>query len=42
MPAFYARLSSIDEMIDNTVGRVLARLGVDNELYMRWQGLGGS
>jgi 4-hydroxy-3-polyprenylbenzoate decarboxylase len=40
VPAFYARLSSIDEMVDNTVGRILARLGVDNDLYTRWQGLG--
>jgi 4-hydroxy-3-polyprenylbenzoate decarboxylase len=40
VPAFYAHLSSIDEMVDNTVGRVLARLGIDNELYKRWQGLG--
>jgi 4-hydroxy-3-polyprenylbenzoate decarboxylase len=40
VPAFYAHLSSIDEMIDNTVGRVLARLGIENDLYMRWQGLG--
>jgi 4-hydroxy-3-polyprenylbenzoate decarboxylase len=40
VPAFYARLSSLDEMVDNIVGRALARLGVDNELYMRWRGLG--
>jgi 4-hydroxy-3-polyprenylbenzoate decarboxylase len=40
VPAFYARLSSIQEMVDNTVGRVLARLGIDNDLYMRWQGVG--
>jgi 4-hydroxy-3-polyprenylbenzoate decarboxylase len=40
VPAFYAHLSSIDEMIDNTVGRVLSRLGIENDLYMRWQGLG--
>jgi len=39
VPAFYARLSSIEEMVDNTVGRVLARLGIDNELYMKWEGL---
>ena len=39
VPAFYARLSSVEEMVDNTVGRVLARLGIDNELYMRWEGL---
>lgn len=41
VPAFYAHLSSVEEMVDNTVGRVLARLGVDNKLYARWQGLGG-
>ena len=40
VPAFYARLSSIEEMVDNTVGRVLARFGVDNELYLKWKGLG--
>ena len=39
VPAFYARLSSIEEMVDNTVGRVLARLGIDNELYVQWEGL---
>lgn len=42
VPAFYARLSSVDEMVDNTVGRVLARLGIDNRLYTKWQGLGGA
>jgi len=41
VPAFYARPSSVDEMVDNTVGRVLARLGIDNELYMQWKGTGG-
>jgi 4-hydroxy-3-polyprenylbenzoate decarboxylase len=40
VPAFYARPSSIDEMVDNTVGRVMARLGIDNELFVRWKGLG--
>ena len=40
VPAFYARPSSIDEMVDNTIGRVLARLGIENELYRRWQGAG--
>jgi 4-hydroxy-3-polyprenylbenzoate decarboxylase len=39
VPAFYARLSSVEEMVDNTVGRVLARLGIDNELYTKWEGL---
>src|SRR5512136_1105162 len=39
VPAFYFRLSSVEEMVDNTVGRVLARLGIDNELYVKWEGL---
>jgi 4-hydroxy-3-polyprenylbenzoate decarboxylase len=39
VPAFYARPKSVDDIIDNTVGRVLFRLGVDNDLFMHWQGL---
>ncbi|NOZ27400.1 MAG: UbiX family flavin prenyltransferase [Chloroflexi bacterium] len=41
VPAFYARPQSVDEIIDNTVGRILARLGIENSLYHRWQGLAG-
>jgi 4-hydroxy-3-polyprenylbenzoate decarboxylase len=37
VPAFYARPKSVDEIVDNTVGRVLARLGIDNQLYLRWK-----
>jgi 4-hydroxy-3-polyprenylbenzoate decarboxylase len=36
-PAFYARPQTIDDLIDNTVGRVLARLGIENDLYMKWK-----
>ena len=36
VPAFYTRPGSIEEIIDNIVGRVLARLGIENELYARW------
>ncbi len=39
VPAFYARPQTVDDMIDNTVGRVLFRLGIDNDLFARWQGL---
>jgi 4-hydroxy-3-polyprenylbenzoate decarboxylase len=41
VPAFYARPQSVDEIIDNTVGRILARLGIENDLYHRWQGMAG-
>lgn len=39
VPAFYGKPTTIDDLIDGTVGRALLRLGVDNEAYTRWQGL---
>lgn len=36
VPAFYARLRSLDEMVDHTVGRVLDQLGVEHERIRRW------
>jgi 4-hydroxy-3-polyprenylbenzoate decarboxylase len=36
VPAFYVRPQSVDDIIDNTVGRVLARLGIQNDLYQEW------
>jgi 4-hydroxy-3-polyprenylbenzoate decarboxylase len=36
VPAFYARPQSIDQLIDQIVGRVLARLGIENNLYYHW------
>jgi 4-hydroxy-3-polyprenylbenzoate decarboxylase len=39
VPAFYTRPKSVDELIDNIVGRVLARLGIDNQRYTPWEGL---
>jgi 4-hydroxy-3-polyprenylbenzoate decarboxylase len=38
IPAFYGRAETVADLVDTTVGRVLARLGVENELYARWQG----
>jgi flavin prenyltransferase len=38
-PAFYARPQTVDDIVDNTVGRVLLRLGIENELYLRWVGM---
>jgi 4-hydroxy-3-polyprenylbenzoate decarboxylase len=37
VPAFYGRPQTVMELVDDTVGRVLARLGVENELYTRWE-----
>jgi 4-hydroxy-3-polyprenylbenzoate decarboxylase len=38
VPAFYGRPQTVAEIVDGTVGRVLARLGIENELYTRWEG----
>ena len=40
VPAFYTRPANLNEIIDNIVGRVLLRLGIENELYMNWKGVG--
>jgi 4-hydroxy-3-polyprenylbenzoate decarboxylase len=37
-PAFYTHPRSVDDMINNTVGRILARLGIKNNLYQEWHG----
>jgi 4-hydroxy-3-polyprenylbenzoate decarboxylase len=37
MPAFYAKPKTIDEIVDNLVGRMLARMGVENHLYAKWK-----
>lgn len=38
-PAFYGNPKTIDDLINTTVGRALARLGIDNDLYVRWMGM---
>jgi len=39
MPAFYNRPTSIDDLVDHSVGRVLDLLGVDAGVVRRWEGL---
>ncbi len=36
VPAFYARPQSVEALVDNIVGRVLLRLGIENDLYREW------
>jgi len=38
VPAFYVHPKSIDDIINNTVGRVLRRMGIKTDLYQEWQG----
>jgi 4-hydroxy-3-polyprenylbenzoate decarboxylase len=37
VPAFYGHPETVAQIVDGTVGRVLARVGVDNDLYARWR-----
>ena len=39
VPAFYARPQSLDDVVTNLVGRVLARLGIENDLFSEWTGM---
>ncbi len=41
MPAFYSRPQTVDDIINGMVGRILLRLGIDNDLYFAWLGLKG-
>ncbi len=38
VPAWYTRPQSLDEMVAATVGRILARIGLENDLYTPWDG----
>jgi 4-hydroxy-3-polyprenylbenzoate decarboxylase len=39
MPGFYHRPASVDDLVRHVVGKILDRLGVENSVGARWQGL---
>ncbi len=39
VPAFYSLPKTLDDVIDGTVGRILARVGIPNEHYFEWLGM---
>jgi flavin prenyltransferase len=39
VPAFYSRPKTLDDIVNGTVGRMLARIGFENDLYYRWLGM---
>lgn len=41
VPGFYSRPETLDDIVNETVGRILLRLGIDNVLYFEWLGLRG-
>jgi 4-hydroxy-3-polyprenylbenzoate decarboxylase len=38
VPSFYGHPGSVDDLINASVGRALARLGIDNPHFPRWEG----
>lgn len=39
VPAFYGRPQTVGEIVNGTVGRALARIGIKNKLYFEWLGM---
>jgi len=37
VPAFYTKPQSVDDIVDNLVGRILARIAIENEQYYKWK-----
>jgi 4-hydroxy-3-polyprenylbenzoate decarboxylase len=42
VPAFYAGLQTLDEIVTDLAGRILLRFGVENDAYSRWEGNEGA
>jgi 4-hydroxy-3-polyprenylbenzoate decarboxylase len=40
VPAFYGKPQTVDDIVNQTVGRALARIGIQNQLYSEWLGMG--
>lgn len=38
VPAFYNKPQTVQDIVDDTVGRVLDLMGIDNDLVKRWSG----
>ena len=40
VPMFYSHPQTLDDIINGIVGRALLRMGIDNDLYDQWSGMG--
>jgi 4-hydroxy-3-polyprenylbenzoate decarboxylase len=40
VPAFYTMPQTMDDVVQNLVGRLLARIGIENDAYLKWGGIG--
>lgn len=41
VPAFYGLPKTLDDIVNHTVGRALARVGLKSDLFTEWQGMRG-
>lgn len=39
VPAFYTRPQTVDDLVNQTVGRILDQFGIETSMLSRWQGL---
>ena len=42
IPAFYSKAQTVEELVDQLAGRILLRIGIENEHYHPWAGNEGS
>jgi len=42
VPAFYGMFQTVDELVTNLAGRILLRMGIENEYYHPWDGEQGT
>jgi 4-hydroxy-3-polyprenylbenzoate decarboxylase len=38
VPAFYGKAQTVDELVNNLAGRILLRMGIENDHYHPWSG----
>lgn len=38
IPGYYSSAKGMEDMVDQMLGRMLARVGLDNDVYERWEG----
>ena len=38
IPVFYGNPQSVADIVNASVGRALARMGIENDFYPRWRG----
>jgi 4-hydroxy-3-polyprenylbenzoate decarboxylase len=39
VPIFYGNPRSVENIVDASIGRALARMGIENDLYPKWSGI---